>query len=52
MMTSLDHLDDEKWRLEQLAVEAAIKETEMIMKGVIRQGQQFVPMNAVKKILT
>lgn len=40
MMTSLDHLDNEKWRLEQLTIDAAIREVEMIMKGVIRQGQQ------------
>ena len=39
MMTSLDHLDDEKWRLEQLTIDAAIREVEMIMKGVIRQDE-------------
>lgn len=34
-----DHRDDEeKWRLEQLAVGAAIKETEMICQQVVKQN--------------
>ena len=50
MMTSLDHPDDEKWRLEKLGIDAAIQEVEMIMKEVIRQGQQFVPMFPEKNL--
>ena len=35
----MSHLDGEAWRLEQLSVDAAIQETEMIQQQILKQDK-------------